>query len=88
MTPNYHFSPFQKYKYLPERLHFIGTKHPGMDFVKQYVSTPAAILFQSFWKDDNLINLWFSMEAFIILGSIIYWVVCYFCSRLILLLAV
>lgn len=67
---------------------FVDSKHPGMDFVKQDISMPGTLLVGSWGTDDNTINLWLSMEAVILVASLVYWGICYLCTRLILLLTV
>jgi len=64
-------------------LDFMPGKHPGMDIVKNYIAFPATSIARGWWYDDNTINLWLSMEIIIILASALYWVLCYFATRLI-----
>ena len=60
---------------------FVLSKHPGMDFVKQYISTPGMLLAGPWLNDANTMNLWLSMESVIILASLIYWALCWLATR-------
>jgi hypothetical protein len=63
---------------------FIVSPHPGMDFVKQYISAPAMLVSHLWWNDKGTLNLWVSMEGIIIAASLVYWVLCYLATRFIL----
>ena len=65
---------------------FVLTQHPGMDFVKQYISTPAMLIIGNWLNADNAINLWLSMELVIVLASVIYWSLCWLATRFIFLI--
>lgn len=65
---------------------FIPGKHPGMDFVKQYISTPGMLLAGSWLNEANTLNLWLSMESVIILASLVYWTLCWLATRFLFLI--
>jgi len=65
---------------------FLLSKHPGMDFVKQYISAPGMLLAGGWLNDANTINLWLSMESVIIVASLVYWGLCWLATRFIFLI--
>jgi hypothetical protein len=65
---------------------FVLTKHPGMDFVKMYISTPGMILAGGWLNDNNTINLWLSMQMVILVASLVYWILCWIATRFIFLI--